>query len=190
MIRKQSFIDGIIKILVDYKVITEQNAQALKRDFKESSKENFDEFLLETGLVEKNELLDALSRYYKVPSIDVEGVFFDTLLLNKFAKDVLHRYGFIPLELDENILVVVASEPDDEELLPIIGQYVSYGVRFLVGLRRNITDAITEYYDEAATEIQPDEDLRRDHLESEGYRNVTLVEEEEDFPISDEDVLD
>ena len=40
------------------------------------------------------------------------------------------------------------NNPDDEETLDTLSRYVSYNVNVFVGIRRDIADAVEEYYDE------------------------------------------
>jgi type IV pilus assembly protein PilB len=181
MDKKASFAKELTHILLRNRVISDKEAFNLQKLFEQSDKEYFDDFLLEESLVDKENLLKALSQMYKVAAVDVEGVFFQTFLLHKFPKDILHRYAFIPMDVDEDIMTVVASEPDDPQLLSLIGDYVSYDIEFRVGLRLDITDAISEYYDRAITEVPQDIDLRVERLEDREFRD-------EEF--DDEDILD
>ena len=191
MKKNASFAKELTHILLKNKVVSDKEAYNLQKLFQESSKENFDDFLLEQGLASKEDLLKALSQLYKVPAVDVDGYFFQTFLLHKFPKDILHRYAFIPMEADDDIMSVVASEPDDPRLLPLIGNFVSYDIVFRVGIRLDITDAISEYYDNAITEVPQDIDLRVERLEDRGAREeLTQKEADDEFPISDEDMLD
>jgi len=190
MEKHASFAKELTTLFVKNKVIDEKKAHELQKAFKESSKENFDNFLLEEGLIEKEDLLTALGQLYKVPSVDVIGYFFQPFLLHKFPKDILHRYAFIPMDVENDIMTVVASEPDDPRLLAIVGEYVSYDIQFRVGIRRDITDSITEFYDMAITEVPQDIDLRAERSDDRGFRQETLTREEnEERAISDEDVL-
>ena len=142
--------------LVEYEHFSPEEASKLQKDFTENDKSEFVDFVLSEGLVQESHLLDALSDYYQVPALDVIGYLFDHDLVRKFPKGVLHRNAFIPITVDQNIMTVVASEPDNEELLSIIGEYVSYDVRFNVGLRRDITSSISEFYDESVTDVPED----------------------------------
>lgn len=157
--RHESFIDGITAILAKRNIIKATEAAALRKSFKESAKPYFDEFLLDEGLVEKDDLLEALAEYYQVPAFDVVGYFFDHELVRMFPQDFLIRNGIIPIEQDENILVVVASDPSNPDLLPRIGNYVSYDVQFRVGIRSDIVDAIEEFYQRSLTEVDYDREL-------------------------------
>jgi type IV pilus assembly protein PilB len=156
---KKGFIEAICSILEKNNIITSSESNALKKNFKDRSQIAFDDFLLEEGLVEREDILEALSTYYKVPYMDPIGYFFDHYLLIKFPKDFLLRNLILPLEvLDDNILVVVANDPSNEELLPAIGKYVSYDIEFLVGIASEIIESVEEFYDRSLTdpEIYPD----------------------------------
>src|SRR5271154_1262960 len=157
MASSQTFVTGFVQTLVRMNFMKKDEGNAADLAFHESSKENFVDFLLEEGLIDRENILAALSQFYQVPAFDVVGHFFELHLLHQFPKDVMLRNAFIPLEVDENILIVIASEPDNGELLNIIGEFVSYDVRIDVGIRLDITDAISEYYEKSLTEV--DEDL-------------------------------
>lgn len=162
MASTHTFVSGFLDVLVRMNAMKKTEAQASDIAFHESAKENFVDFLIEEGLVDRDNILIALSQYYQVPYFDVVGHFFELHLLHQFPKDVMLRTGFIPLEVDENMLVVVASEPDNAELLNIIGEYVSYDVQIFVGIMLDITDAIKEYYEKSVTEVDEDLDLREE----------------------------
>src|SRR5207244_235001 len=87
---------------------------------------------LAEGIIEQEELLEALSEYYQVPSFDVIGYFFETHLLRMFPKDMLLRNEIIPMQVDENMLIVVAANPNNPDLLFEIGENVSYDILFHV----------------------------------------------------------
>jgi hypothetical protein len=162
MASTHTFVNGFVQTLVRMNIMQKEEGQAADKAFHDSAKENFVDFLLEEGLVDREDILKALSQYYQVPSFDVVGHFFEHNLLHQFPKDVMLRNAFIPIEVDENMLIAVASEPDNPELLNIIGENVSYDVRFDVGIRLDITDAIEEYYERALTEVEQDVDLREE----------------------------
>ncbi len=146
MKNQKTFVQKLSSILMDQGTISSEESKALQKIFKESSKEAFDNFLLEEGLVGEADLLKALAHYYQVPGFDVIGYFFDTYLLHMFPKDFLTRNACIPVTVDENIMIMVASEPVNL-LLERIGKHVSYGIRFRVGIRRDIVESAREFYD-------------------------------------------
>jgi hypothetical protein len=183
MALRDTFTERIATILADQGALEHKDISALQKAFSESAHENFEYFLLDEGIVDKESLLTALSEYYQVPSFDVEGYFFEHPLLLMFPKDVLLRNNMIPLEQDENILVLVVSDPSNDDLLSIAGEFVSYDIRFFVGLARDIQDAVKEFYDESLTEPgHDDQDLRE---ERDLARQERMIEEnEQDIPMS------
>ena len=152
--KKGPFVDSVVSILIENKFLTLKKAKDLKYAFKGNSKETLDNFLLDEGLVDKEDLLFSLSEYYEISYFDPMGHFFDHKLLKKFPKAFLLRNMIIPLEVDENILVFIAGNPKLPDLLSKIGEYVSYDIRFNVGLTRDIIDSINEFYD-----VSPNKDL-------------------------------
>lgn len=154
----ESFVDKLTKMLVEHDIIKAHEAAALRQSFKDSEKPNFDEFLLDEGLVDKDDLLPVLAEMYQVPAFDAVGYLFDHQLVRMFPKEFLMQHAIIPIERDENMLFFVASNPADEELLPAIGKQVSYDIRFRVGIRQDIVNAIQEFYDQSVAEVNPEVD--------------------------------
>ncbi|MGZ6250628.1 MAG: GspE/PulE/PilB domain-containing protein [Candidatus Chromulinivorax sp.] len=148
--KDMSFAQRLTNSLLANQSITQKDADSLIAMFHDRAKGRIDNFLLDEGMVDRETLLKALSDVYQVPSFDVHGYFFEHDLLVAFPKDVLINKGFIPLQIDEDILIVVASNPEDAELLETIGNFVSYDIQFNVGIRKDIADAIEEYYDQSA----------------------------------------
>jgi hypothetical protein len=180
MERKERFEQDFFELLVALNFIAAEDAIKLLAAYKESEVDQLDEFLLSEGIIEREQLLEALSQYYQVPSFDVIGYFFETHLLHMFPKDILLRNEMIPLEVDENMMIVVAADPADQDLLFKIGENVSYDIRFYVGVALDILDAVEEYYDKADTEDPEDEDIREEGLLRTEFHQIEHAEDEGD----------
>lgn len=174
----KNFEAGFLEVLVHLKFITSDDALTLMLAYNESDVDQFDEFLLSEGILEKEQLLEALAEYYQVPFFDVVGYFFETHLLRMFSKDMLLRNEIIPLQVDENMMIMIAANPHNSDLLFEIGENVSYDIRFHVGIARDICDAAKEYYDHADTQDPEDEDLRQEHFLFEEFK---VMEDEPDI---------
>jgi hypothetical protein len=157
MKKQGTFAQELSDILIKNKVMSQDRAKDLQKAFAKSSLAAYEDFLLEEGLVSRDYLLQALSHYYTVPAFDVVDHFFDTHLLRKYPKDFLMRNAVIPLEVDENMVVIVAAEPERPGLDSELEGFASYSVRFFVGIRQDILDAIEQYYDTSLT-VLPNED--------------------------------
>jgi len=176
-----SFVQRLTTSLLANQAITQKEADSLVTMFHDRAKGRVDNFLLDEGMVEREELLEALSDVYQVPYFDVHGYFFEHELLATFPKDVLINKGIIPLQVDEDILIVVASNPEDTELLEVIGNSVSYDIQFNVGIRKDIIEAIEEYYDQSVIledEEEFEEDDYDDHDEDEDDMDEDIFDDE------------
>lgn len=161
---EKSFEVAFLRVLVDLKFIPAEDAVRLLEAFHESDSDLLNDFLLSEGILEQESLLEALSQYYQVPSFDAEGYFFETHLLRMFPKEMLLKNEIVPFQVDENMMIMVAANPDNPDLLFEIGEHVSYDIRFYVGIGNDICDAVEEFYDKADTEDDQDEDIRQEHL--------------------------
>lgn len=155
---KKKFIDDIGIILTQKHLISPQDLVSLHKSFKDRNDVSFEDFLIEEGIVEKSDLLNALSQYYNVPAMDVVGEFFDHHNTRLIPKDVMLQHLFIPYKRpdDSDNLWVVAANPNDPHLRVVIGEQVTHHINFMVGLPQDIRDAIEENYDESIT-YQPNE---------------------------------
>jgi hypothetical protein len=152
MKRHPLFIDRLTAILVEQGSMADRDAVSARNLFSKSSADEFDDFLLEEGLVSREHLLRALSVYYNLESFDVTGFFFERDTLSYFPKDFLLEYAIIPVEADNEIITIVAAHPEEPGLREKIGLYTTNVIEFSIGLKREIIDAIREYYDYADTQ--------------------------------------
>lgn len=186
----KTYVEGLTDVLVKLGMLPVQERLATEQAFKHSGLDAFDDFLLEEALIDREDLLRALSVYFKVPPCDVVGYFFDTQLLHMFPKGFLLRNAIIPREVDEEIMIMVASEPGLPDLLSQIGEHVSYDIQFEVGLHTDISDAVEEFYDESVTQVAQDEDAREERRLTRAERELELEDvslEELDTDLMDDD---
>ena len=146
MDREQKIIDGLLAILVDLKAIKPDDAQEFKREYEQGEAVRFEDYLIDEELVEKEDLLRALKKYYNVPAMDVMGEIFDHDLLKEFPQDVLLRNCCIPYRVDDDIMIIIAADPTNEELDAILGEFVSYDFAYYVGIPRHIDMMIKDFY--------------------------------------------
>lgn len=159
MRKKETFAQELSDILIKQRVLAPDVARQIQASYGRSSIDEFDDFLLEEGLVAKQDILQALSAYYSVPAFDVTGKFFDRLLLQNFPKEFLARNVVIPLEEEnEDMLMVVAADPQRPGLEAAMREFANTDINFLVGISQDISDAINEYYDKADTEDTRDQE--------------------------------
>jgi len=178
MTAQEQFVHDLSAILVKKGFLTEKNGIEIQQAFHESPSDTFDSFVLEEGFVDREDLLVALSSYYKVPSFEVQGYFFDEILIRDFPKDVLLRHAVIPLKVESGILFLVAADPQEPNLAVILGKYTNAEMVFFVGLRESICNAVKEFYDISLMEEEQDEDLREEFDEERDMHRIVDSEDE------------
>ena len=157
-------------ILLQQGVLKAEDVQALKKDFTAGDPAQLNYFLLDEGLVSKEELLKALSQYYEVPYFDVRGYQFNHDLLSLFPQDLLVRNAIIPIEFDGAIITMVVGNPHDQELREKIQQFLPQHIlEFRVGIVRDIVDEARAYYESPPEEIG----LAEEEEEEESTEDIT-----------------
>lgn len=157
MEKNNSFVVRFAEALVKNNVFKEPEAESFIQEFHDRAKGNVVSFMLEEGLVEVEDILKALASMYDCPSFDVRGYFFNHELLLLFPQDFLEEKKVIPVEVDEDIMTVVMSNPEDEETIEMLGNYANYNVNIFVGIQEHIHEAIEEYYDEDVITAEAEE---------------------------------
>lgn len=180
MSKQKTYVDKLSEILLKAKAIGPEEMRTYHNQFEQSDHDSFDYFLISEGLVSKENLLNALSTYYQVPPVDVEGYYIDPVLIRNFPKDFLLRNEIIPLEMDDDFLVVAAADPSDDYLLSQLGKFTSEDIQFQVGLSTEIVDTIEEYYDKAVTEVPEDIDVDQEKAEQEEFEKEGQLYEDEE----------
>ncbi len=194
-VMKKNFIDELSIILTEKKLIKPEELVGLHKSFKQKTNLSFEEFLLEEGIVEKSDLLDALSQYYQVPAIDISGDFLDHHNTRLIPKDVMLRHYFVPYERDEHDnLWVVAANPSDPHLRTVIGEYISHHIDFMVGIAQDIIDAVQEAYDQSITwepqEVQ-NQQMERSQIDVHPGQDLLRPEDSNvDIPVDWQDNID
>ena len=181
----KNFVERVCAALARNGGLTPEQARSLAQQFGGKARLDFEEFVVQEGLVGRRKLLEALSAVYKVPSFDVTGYFFDHYLVRRFDKEFLKRNMIIPLSVDDDeIIVMIAAVPNDVSLAEEVMRYVSWEPAFLVGMYQDIEDAIDEFYDNALT-VDPLYDELSDQ-----ERDERLREEQAERIIRSTDVAD
>lgn len=174
MAKKEMFVSRLADAFVKQQVFSPDQAESLVKEFKGRAKGRIDDFLLDEGLIDREVLLKALQAVYGIAPFDVRGHFFNHQLLLFFPKDFLLNQGFIPLDVDDEIMTIVMSNPEDEETLDTLSRYVSYNVNVFVGIRHDIVDAIEEYYDEDV--VTADIAEQENDIEDDGMEDPDIID--------------
>ncbi|RII27042.1 MAG: pilus assembly protein PilB [Geobacter sp.] len=99
-------------ILVERGDLT-SDQQMYAADRQKNSGARFGEICIQDGLATDEAVARALAEQFGMEYVDLEGVKIDDTLLNSITPDSIYRYKFVPIELQDNALVVAISDPTD-----------------------------------------------------------------------------
>jgi hypothetical protein len=159
MAEQYDSVVALTKVLIDQGALKSSERIPLEKAFHDRGQTQFEDFLLEEGIITKEQLLAALATLYGVAACDVEGEFFDHHLVTLFPKDVMLRNFFIPYQRDGDLLVCIAANPNNPALLEIIGKFVSYDIVYMVGIPRHIVDEVQEFSDRSLTDFPREDEI-------------------------------
>lgn len=167
MEEKDTFVTRFAQALIKNNIMKEAEADSLVQEFYDRAKGNVVSFLLEEGILEHEDVLKALASMYDVPAFDVPGHFFNHQLLVLFPKELLLEKALIPLGVEDDIMTVVMSNPEDEDTIERLGEFVSNNINVYVGIQEDIVEAVKEYYDEdvITAETEENQDTNEDNDE-------------------------
>lgn len=177
----ETLLEGLVRILSKKGVLQSKDAAVLQREFENHEAQYVEDFLLEEGLVDKEQLLLALQEFYGVQAVDVLGAIFDHDLIKMFPKDVLLRNCCIPYYRDGNILFVIGTNPQNDDLDAKLREFVSYDIEFFVGIPMHIDMMVKDFYQDTLYDIDYEENIDRasEDEEEERMDDERTREEEE-----------
>ena len=172
--------EQLINILIKIKAINQDEQDIIIANFKNYQKDNFGYFLLDEGLITRQQLLRAYSILYSLPSLDVQGAMLDHDLITSFEKEVLLEQEAIPVETDENILIFCVSDPEKPGLEENLGKYTDAVIELQVGIGRDIIEALEDYFEDVPEEELDEVKSLEEKDEDEDEFDIDDFEEEEE----------
>jgi type IV pilus assembly protein PilB len=82
-------------------------------DKRKSVQERFGEICVNDGLVSEEAVSCALADQFGFEFIDLQGFKIDEAILSAFPPDVVYRHNFVPLDQEDETLVIAISDPTD-----------------------------------------------------------------------------
>lgn len=111
------------------------------------SEEMMGKLLMKSGVLREEQLMEAVAEQLGLS-------FVTNLRLREIPADVIRavsdklvqRYGFIPLELKDNVLTIAVSNAMDIWIAEDIKMHLGFSVKRVLSLKTEIDDAIRKYY--------------------------------------------
>lgn len=117
------------EILINKGLITFEQLQKAFSD-QESSMKSMGELLIDKGFVGEAELMDGLAKQYNMPLVKLSNYEINPEAIAKVPLDALKKYCVFPIDIEDNMLVVATSNPEDciaeSDLKFLSGMYIKF----------------------------------------------------------------
>jgi type IV pilus assembly protein PilB len=104
--------------------------------------ERFGEICVNDGLVTEEAIARALAEQFDFEFIDLQGFKINEAIMGAFPPDVVYRYNFIPLEQEDETLVIAIADPTDVISLDELEMIVDRPLKIKVAAKSQIAQIL------------------------------------------------
>jgi len=143
--------------------------------------------LTKLGMVGERDLNEFMSRYYRVPSFNLDEFEIDDDVLKLIPRELAQKHQLLPINRAGSTLILAMSDPSNLTAQDEVKFNTGYNIEVVVASEEAIRNAIERYYDQSAKyeEILEDfQDADVDVVEAEKEENlVDLERSSEEAPV-------
>ncbi len=136
----------IWEILLANETITHEQLSDALRWQRSHPDEDVGNILLSRGIVNESQLLAAYAQRLDVSFVEKDLVVKRPEVLKLVPESLARRYGIMPLDINNNKILVAISNPEDMSVIEEIKLSSRMDVSFVLSPRENIIGAIERYY--------------------------------------------
>jgi len=156
------------QILLAKGVLTSGQIQlAIEEQERRNHRQLLGEILVELGMVNEDQVLEALAEAYNVPYAKLTPRLADPKVVQILPRDFLEKHAVLPLLKVHNVLTVAMSEPSNVFLIEEIGRLTGAVVQVVASSSADITAILGQFVNSANVFVIDDiiEDVAADSLE-------------------------
>jgi type IV pilus assembly protein PilB len=108
--------------------------------------------VVKLGFITEDELVSFLSRTFNLPSVNLHTVKVPATIIGAIPKDVVKKYGIIPLQqsADKKQITIAMSDPTNLQALDELQFLVNARINPVISSDVGIEEALHHYYDQTA----------------------------------------
>jgi len=154
-VKRVSFDD----LLVKKGLVSEREKDNLQEAARASG-QTLTALLLERGTLTEQIIGQVLADQYGLPWNDLREFRVPTSLMKTIPVELMHRYGFVPIDQEDDVLTIAISDPQNLRQLDELEHQLGYELRLVVSSRTAIHDALgnSEGNSEVLTRIKAELD--------------------------------
>ena len=134
------------EILVEAGYITEEQLQYALRVQQENRKKKLGQIFVELKYIAPNDICIALATQFHLPWADLSAVNIPPEVARALPEALVRRLEVMPVERNDNTLMVASAEPQEPGLIGEISQYTDLNIELAVTYEGYIESAINRYF--------------------------------------------
>jgi len=171
------------KSLLERKLIDPEKLENIKQLV--SKNNTLADVLTDQKLVDEDSVLNILSEYFGITSINVNHYIPDEEVLAEVPISLCEKYKIFPLFKIKNTLMIATANPSDVHKLDEIRVKTGYGIEPLLAMPRSIDNAIVKFYS-VGDSVSSMLDTIKEEEDAQGFQTQEerqLIEAASDEPI-------
>ncbi|MFA5060676.1 MAG: ATPase, T2SS/T4P/T4SS family [Candidatus Omnitrophota bacterium] len=138
--------------LVKNKVLSSEDAQNALIQAQRVA-ESFEHYLLRLALVNKEQILIALSAALNLATVDLRNSVIEKSVIERIPVRFVWYYKFMPVKIENRVLTLAVNSPLDIKVQDELRVHLGLEPKMVLALEDDIIDAIKKYYGLAADTI-------------------------------------
>lgn len=155
------------QIIVDLGFISDEQLEMLVEEQNQNPGQKIGRIAEDMGLISDEQLIQALAEQFSMQTVDIEGFTPPDDAKDLVTDAMAQLYRVIPLQLNDNVLTLATSEPQNISTEDELRRFLGIDIRLLVATETQIQKAIDKFYSEDTDSIesiirdlQEDDDLK------------------------------
>lgn len=142
------------EILLKKKIITKDGLDTALREQQRKSGQYLGQILIQLGLAGEEKILPLLAQQLSVPYVKIKDIQIDPAVIKKVPAKIAYHYKFMPLEMKDDVLSVVVTDPLAIHTLDDIRLLVGCPLNPILGGEADILEGLRKYYGVGAETVE------------------------------------
>ena len=135
----------VLNILQDRQLITDEQADAVRSQVAESSKD-VAQLIVDTGAIDRNAIFYYVAESLGLDHVDLKGHTPPAEVISAIPAATARLYKAVPVSYDGHTLTVALADPSDHQASEDLGFALSQEMKFCVADSKQVLDAIERIY--------------------------------------------
>ncbi len=161
------------EVLVELGMVTDGDIQNALREQKNRRGKRIGEVLVELGVLQESALFRTLARKFHMPFVDLDEIAIDGEAIHAVKREVIQKYGILPLEERNGVLTIAISDPLQTEIYDILRFGGSLRIQEVLVVPSQLKRYVENYL-EQGRESEVNAILKAMEAEDEGRHEIEL----------------